>query len=217
MSIADKLITIAENEQKVYHAGKQAEYNKFWDIFQENGLRNNYQSVFDGAVSKCWTDANYNPKYPITIGIISGGNLMYRNCLITDTKVPIIYADGLTGTISTVFSNAGYLKTIPELHVVEGLTYTVAFQNLKALEDLTVTGVIGGDGFNVQWSTLLSKASITSIINALSSTTTGLTVTLSLAAVNTAFETSTGANNGSASTAWTTLIATKTNWTISLV
>ena len=32
MSIADKLITIAENEQKVYHAGKQAEYNKFWDI-----------------------------------------------------------------------------------------------------------------------------------------------------------------------------------------
>ena len=133
--------------------------------------------------------------------------------------MPIIYADGLTGTISTVFSNARkYLKTIPEITSwLKVLLILVAFQNLKALEDLTVTGVIGGDGFNVQWSTLLSKASITSIINALSSTTTGLTVTLSLAAVNKAFETSTGANNGSTSTAWTTLIATKTNWTISLV
>ena len=64
--------------------------------------------------------------------------------------------------------------------------------------------------------TLLSKASITSIINALSSTTSGLTVTLSKTAVNTAFETESGGADGSTSQEWLALATTKSNWTISL-
>ena len=34
MSIADKLTTIAENEQKVYDAGAKSEHDKFWDSYQ---------------------------------------------------------------------------------------------------------------------------------------------------------------------------------------
>ena len=67
-----------------------------------------------------------------------------------------------------------------------------------------------------QHSTKLSKDSILSIWNALS-TTTGKTVTFSKTAVNSAFETSAGANDGSTSAEWLALIGTKTNWTVSLV
>ena len=73
------------------------------------------------------------------------------------------------------------------------------------------------NGFDVQWSTELSKESIISIINALSDTTTALTVTLSKTAVNNAFETAKGNADGSTSEEWAALIATKQNWTISLV
>ena len=42
MSIAEKLVTVAENEQKVYDAGKQAEYDAFWDNYQVYGNRENF-------------------------------------------------------------------------------------------------------------------------------------------------------------------------------
>ena len=34
MSIAEKLTTIAENEQKVYDAGQKSEYDRFWDSYR---------------------------------------------------------------------------------------------------------------------------------------------------------------------------------------
>ena len=39
MSIAEKLITIAENEERVYESGKKAAYDRFWDVYQQNGNR----------------------------------------------------------------------------------------------------------------------------------------------------------------------------------
>jgi hypothetical protein len=58
---------------------------------------------------------------------------------------------------------------------------------------------------------------LTNIVNALSTTTTGLFVTLRKDAVNKAFETSEGAMDGSTSDEWLALAATKANWTISLI
>lgn len=46
MSIAEKLTTIAENEQRVYDAGKKAEADLFWDEYQNNGARVDYQHAF---------------------------------------------------------------------------------------------------------------------------------------------------------------------------
>lgn len=63
----------------------------------------------------------------------------------------------------------------------------------------------------------LNKDSIVNIINTLSSNTSNLSVSFLLSAVNTAFETATGAADGSTSAEWNALIATKPNWTISLV
>lgn len=64
----------------------------------------------------------------------------------------------------------------------------------------------------------LSADSIQSIIDGLATGVTGQTLTLSRTAVNKAFETEEGANNGSTEEAseWFNLIATKPDWTITL-
>ncbi len=62
MSIAQKLTTIAENEQKVYEAGRQAEYNELWDNIQTNGTKTDYTNMFAG---KAWTTNTFKPKHPI--------------------------------------------------------------------------------------------------------------------------------------------------------
>lgn len=120
------------------------------------------------------------------------------------------------GTHRDTFKKSIMLHTIDKFCVNEMWSYSDAFLFCIALEHLTIEGTIGQNGFNVSWSPL-SKASITSIITHLSDTTTGLTVTLRLAAVNTAFETTAGAADGSTSDEWLALIATKPNWTINLI
>jgi hypothetical protein len=84
-------------------------------------------------------------------------------------------------------------------------------------EHIGFEGIIAQNGLNLQWSTKLDKESHVKLVNTLSSTTSGLSVTVSQTAVNKAFETSEGANDGSTSQEWLNLIATKPNWTISIV
>jgi hypothetical protein len=79
-----------------------------------------------------------------------------------------------------------------------------------------MSGVIGKD-VSFGNSDKLTHDSIASIINTLSATTAGQSVTFSVTAVNNAFETSSGAADGSTSAEWNALVATKSNWTISLV
>lgn len=51
-------------------------------------------------------------------------------------------------------------------------TFANAFYDCGALENLTIEGVIGQNGFNVQWSTKLSHDSLMSILNALADKST---------------------------------------------
>ena len=68
---------------EVYAAGKQAEWNVFWDSFQQNGTRTNYEGAFDG---KGWDDNNFKPKYDIiNIGDYSCSQ-SFRQSKITDLK-----------------------------------------------------------------------------------------------------------------------------------
>ena len=122
MSIAEKLVTIAENQQAVYDAGylrgkesggggdydagytegyqdgeetgiemgKQAEYDRFWDTYQNYGNRGSYEFAFsnDG-----WTDEMFMPKYDI---------------------IPLNSADGM-------FAYQGYRSTTQCLTNIKGL------------------------------------------------------------------------------------------------
>lgn len=172
--------------------GKQAEYDRFWDAFQQNGERQEYRYAFSGHG---WNDETFKPKYDIAQPYV--GTNMFTHSRITDLKA-CLESNGVTldvsnlKTISQLFgfcvnlitlpkidissatSNSGTfadcyaLKTIDEL-VVSADTghHSTNFRNCESLENMIVTGTIGQNGFNVQWSPNLTHDSLMSIINCL--------------------------------------------------
>ena len=236
MTDAEKLAKIAENQQKVYDAGKQAQYDEFWDTLQKNGTLTDYRGVFAGT---SWTPELFNPKYPIkptnAYNMFSwfcrsgvGSNLdklidlsqfnidfseckfftcAFQNARIKNTGF-IDFSNA--GTLDRVFdgSDWGLIQKI-HLKVVETNKYSAPFTYCYNTEEIIFSNdsVIANNGINLQWSTKLSKESIESVVNALSTTTSGLTVTISKTAKENAFT----------DEEWATLIATKQNWTINLI
>jgi hypothetical protein len=215
-----------ENTLNGTDTGGKSFYDEFWDLYQQNGNRTDYQ--YGGFAGVGWTDETYKPKYPIKPIYAYG---MYTGCRLTNildidtskaTSITNLFyvcrfleRVGIISAVSSsdatnVFSYCAELKTIDKFIVTEQLPYSNAFFNCTSLENLTIEGVIGQDGFAVQWSTKLSKASIISIINALSTTASGKSVTLSKVAVESAF-------GSTASEEWISLINTRSNWTINLV
>jgi hypothetical protein len=233
MTVAEKLTRAKADYDEVYEAGKKAEYDAFWDSFQQNGERTMYTAagVFSGYA---FDFGNFYPKYDICpIGNASqlfyswgsSGSLKKRleECgVVLDTsqatnltnafaythitEIPTIDCRQLGGSSTGVFLNAwGRLKTIEKLIVNENVTFTNWFNN-SLLESIRFEGVIGQD-LSLGDSKALSKASIESIIGCLSDTATGKTLTLSKTAVENTFT----------DTEWGSLVATKPNWTITLV
>jgi hypothetical protein len=189
---------------KVYEEGKKAERDTFWETIQKGGIEMNYNYAF--GYNK-FTDGNYFPKYDIIImqGGTTGSYIFYMALELTDIKVSVDAR--LATNLQRTFHRCELLKRIPKLIIGANTVFTNTFELCYELEELNIEGVIAKNGFNVQWSEKLNKASIESIINALSATESGLTVTFSKTAVNNAFT----------AEEWDALEATKTNWTISLV
>ena len=206
MSISDKLLTIAENEQKVFDAGKKAEYDAFWDLVQENGNRTNYDFCFAG---EAWSVDNFKPKYHIQPtscqnmfaywGTYSGriGAIDFRGFPIDFSKSKLVancfYGNLFVvavGEINTTSVNglSNFFSTCPNLHTIEKFvvkesgenTYYNTFNYCIKLENITFEGVIGND-ISFGDSPLLTHDSLMSIINHLkdfSGTTTTMTCTL---------------------------------------
>ena len=216
MSIADKLTQIAENERKVFEAGKKSEYDTFWDALQQNGDRTNYENGFQAWEGEC-----FKPKYDIRITGAYSGSGLFRMAKRFDlkkmtidkginldfsnaTKLGATFDRSLVGEIPpldlrscTNMSMTFYAmywdieefttKALVLNNLREDCTFDRTFTGSKYLESIMITGTIGQDNLNVKDCTKLSKASITSIVNALSESTSGLSVTLSKTAVNNAF------------------------------
>ena len=199
MSIADKLTQIAENEQAVFEAGKKSEYDTFWDVYQENGNKISYRLAFFGSG---WNDTTFHPKYPMKM--YKGQQQMQAFYYFRGTHIDVDIDFRAVGN-AQVFQSASLLKTISKLIVTDEVTYTNWFAGCPALEDITIEGTIGND-ISFPDSALLTKASIESIIGALSGTVTGKTLTVNAAAKQVAFTDS----------EWAELIGTKPNWTFSL-
>lgn len=220
--------------------GKEEERQKTWGAIQQGGTRTNYEYAF-----RNWNLEGIRPIYdilPTTCGYMfigCGGTQtdiaqVFEDCEIvfntskstslawmffnsTVTRVPVIDTTSAS-MVDSLFYSCIYLETIDEIVLKEdgSQTITTILDYCYALKNLKVSGVIGSNGFNVQWSTELTEESLRSIVNALSTTTTEQirTVTLSLVAVNKAFETSEGAKDGATSEKWAELTATRSNWTI---
>lgn len=220
---------MADGVGSVFEAGKQAQYDAFWDSYQENGARTNYYFGF-----YYWTDACFRPKYNITAKTLELG---FRESKITDLKqslldagVEILFTDNcetfalyqaflnsklthIPALVSSRITNAANcfsgcqnLVSIDNIALNDNCIYDSAFNNCTALEEVRFGSAIS-KGLNMSACKNLSKLSIASVINALSSATSGLTVYFSIAAKEAAFT----------AEEWSALVATKPNWTISLV
>lgn len=154
MSIAEKLTTIAENEQKVYEAGQQSEYDRFWDSFQKNGKRTRYYMGFGG---EGWNDETFKPKYDL---VPTQAQEMFREARITDMPAALERA-GVTLDFSkctvavTNFIVSSYISHLGEINIT-GLSapahvfnvgtalVTVDKVILKADGSQTFTGFVSG-------------------------------------------------------------------------
>lgn len=234
----------AAGEAEGYKDGKQAQYEEFWNIYIPDNL-SNWQYVF---YSPRWNDSNFypnkdlNPKgaapfafssHEITnlkqrlidCGVrldtsnITSGNYMFCYCSKL-THLPTISFVGLKENISNAFNNDTKLVEIEKIILKDdgSTTFSYWFDKCAALTTISFEGVIGNN-INFQWSTKLTKASIESIINHLSDTTTGKTLTLSKAAADEAFPCwMDGVNYGAGGNGeWLFLKESKPNWTIKLV
>lgn len=245
MNIAEKLATIAENMQKVFAAGKQTEYDDFWDSLQFKGNRWDYNRAFSNS---CWNEKTFKPKYSLhcasceemfmkfnhdaTFGAVDLSELdittdksvsfkyMFWNANVS--HIPSLDMRNASDSIYNAFSWSqtafeSPLVSIDEIKIIQGIQFSKeCFYRQKNLRKLILSGVLSTSIW-LQDCDSLSKESIISIINAMATDNTGNSATFSKNAVNVAFETTTGAADGIKSKEWLDLISTKTNWTISIL
>lgn len=200
-------IGFEDGKSKGIAEGAKAQYDRFWTALTTNLPR--YYHTF-----RYWTDEMFNVN-----AIIKSTQFNYTFANSQLTRIGTIDASEAT-TFATVFQESYSLKTIDKLILpnnFNGNGVEWNFNYCSALENISFEGEFKNNGWNFQWSKKLSHDSIVNIINALSTTTSGLTVTLSKAAVNKAFEQLEGANDGANGVEWYDLIDTRSNWTISLV
>lgn len=238
-TIVDIFKEIAAKIPVAYQKGKQDEHEAFWDVFHYSST---YVARFAGSG---WRVENFRPTQDIIIGELYNANhCFYYNAANVDlvewceqlginislkpysvlsmfqgskfTRIPEVDVTN-TAALSSTFAYCDQLVTIDKLVLKEDGTNTFSstFYDCKALENITIEGVIGKD-VQIQWSKKLTKASLQSIMNARSATAT-FSISVSKVAVNKAFETSVGANDGSTSAEWLALVNEKPNCTVSVV
>lgn len=138
--------------------GKTAEWSAFWDAFQQNGTRTDYNYAF---TRWGWTETNFKPKYSITseygnikmeyafswstisgdlveildkLGItinfsrVYGITQMFRDSLFTRLG-NIEFTDTRVLSINYMFTGCKALETIDRLAVTHGVAKNVTFVN----------------------------------------------------------------------------------------
>ena len=220
-----------ELEQILYSTdtGGKSFYDEFWESVK---AASSCVGLFAGAM---WNDLTFKPPFDITLYgscnycfVRNGfqGDLVEclnaRNVKLIQknisqaaymfawsmfTRIGVLDFSNCSSIIYC-FSGTNYLKKIDKIILTETLNLTGAFDTCPALEEIEFDGIIG-KALSFANSTKLSKASIENIINCLSTTTSGLTVTFSQEAVTSAF----GSTDNSE---WINLMNTRKNWTISL-
>lgn len=172
-------------------------------------------SMFDGCsnlkiIEKEYFDFsqhNYSPTGSVTSTF--GNYAIFRYC----ESLEEIQDIGLNANFIyyLTFAYCSKLKKIEKIRVTETTTFSGVFNYSEAIEDITIEGTIGQNGFNISWSPNLTKESIVSIVSALSETLTETkTITLSKTAVYNHFSDD-GKNLNSE---WSELIKNKTKWSI---
>lgn len=216
-------------------AGKQAERDRWWDDYQQNGARTDYSTGYGGIG---WTEESFKPKYdmivsnaymmfryfPLQIDLMTylgnlGVSLDFSQCTSTQyifqaakvTGVGVVDARSAENgyLLDNTFAQATNLVRIAKIILTTGRNgqFNNTFGGCSALVEVRFEGEINSNGLNLSASKSLSRASIENIVSCLSTTTSGLSITLSKAAVNAAFT----------DAEWAALVAIRNNWTINLI
>lgn len=208
VSVADGTRTAdyASKVDEVFEKGKQSESEAFWEGFTDGGKRTSFSSAFaywgneyirptrkiipmtnTGAsqtffrcrnLRKVEADCFDFSQKPRGTQTAQGFYYTFFICSYLEEIEDI----GLKADFAyiTTFSDCSRLHTIAKLGSDENTIFSNAFVSCLELKNITIEGVIGQDGFNVQWCPLTHK-SLMSIINALkdfSGTDTWRTITL---------------------------------------
>lgn len=246
MSIAEKLKIVQENMSKVYDAGKETERRERWENILSSLRKNSWGTKFAFA-GKAWTDDTFDPPPRMdTVLRPYNVEHFFRECAITDLKGKLekanIVMDFSEALYSGSFAYYASITNFPIINLSKSNAFDTAFAYLKGenvtlplilrsegtqkfpntfeqstgLTNLTIEGGVIGNNIDLKWSPL-TQESIESVIFHLSDDATGKTVTFNLDAVNKAFETEEGKNNGSTEAIWwADLCNTKPNWNIAL-
>ena len=252
IEIADgtKTSEYAGKINEISNSAEDIAQQKFWDSVQRNGEKTYYIYAFCGSTwgkdtfkprypitakgSSNYMFGYFNNGQPsfdlaqqledcgVTLDTSGSTNLSNLFTYAYVSRVPEINATGATTALNGTFRYC-------EAEIIDKLilkndgtnTFTNTFQKATKLKKITIEGMIGND-ISFSDCTLLTKTSISSIVNALKTDATGKTLTLSKVAVDKAFETEVDLNDGSASDEWIETIRDKSNkydglWTISLI
>lgn len=189
---------VAQGINSGYHSGyenglregKQAEYDAFWDVYQQNGAYIRQEYRYSGSP---WNDSNFKPKYNINCS--NADHIFYGTCIVNlaeileerglkiDTSQATNFNYAFGGTLTTrfpeidlsqangtagLFSYNNYLHTIDKLIVSENTTFTVNwFAYSSKLENVIFEGVIAKNNLKLADCPLLTKESIMSAVNCL--------------------------------------------------
>ena len=175
-------------------AGKKAEYDRFWDAYQDYGNRSEYSMLFAGYG---WTKETFKPKYLIRPGSVGNHYMMFARTGIEVIDETIIDASQATAfamsfynssviksvtidirnlkEFKDVFNFDSVLETVVLKNVPETCNFTGGFSGCRKLTNFTVTGIIGGTNLTLQDSVSLTEESVQNIIDHLKDRT-GLSV-----------------------------------------
>lgn len=175
-----------EGYEAGYAEGEKAEYDRFWDIYQDYGRRTSYNQYTGAFCGTCWTDENFKPKYPF-VPIDAG--YMFRQTKITDlTKEGVVLDFSQCKNFGYTFAYS-WIKKLPfidlsiaantsstfddancdSLHLRFSENTNIAgstFLNLAFLVNLRIEGTIA-KSISFPHSNLLSTDAVQSVIDAL--------------------------------------------------
>ena len=219
----------------IYDKGVGDGNDLFWDLFQNHGKRTAYNAAFvtSGFV-------HLDPKYPINATNadnmmsqsrqlesvnwekfnLSNAGSLYSAFAHCDKLKRVDTALGISNGTATLMNSLARqsigLESIQKIYAEPVYVWKQSFEGCTALTHVIFSGTIGANGLDLRWSAKLDKESLESIIETLSSETTGLSITLSKAAVENAFPPYIDGEDIYDNLDWISLINTKQNWTINL-
>lgn len=168
----------AEGKAEGYEIGKadgaKSEYDRFWDVYQENGEKRRYTYAFYS-----WNEKILCPKYTIIADVLQG-TFMYFN----GTEINVDIDARNAASMNSCFYQCPNLKKIKKLIVGENTVFHAAmFSFSYNIEEITFEGTIAMNlAMNIS---KLTHDSLMSAINCLKDYSgSGASYTLTIGATN---------------------------------